>query len=57
MTVFIYSNWYLMEKQLEPAIAAMVADFIAAGRPKASQLSWQARRDGYLASALLGGER
>ena len=46
-----------MEKQLEPAIAAMVADFIAAGRPKASQLSWQARRDGYLASALLGGER
>ncbi|MFQ2460084.1 hypothetical protein ACK31Q_07270, partial [Aeromonas caviae] len=57
MTVFIYSHWYLMEKQLEPAIAAMVADFIAAGRPKASQLSWQARRDGYLASALLGGER
>ncbi len=46
-----------MEKQLEPAIAAMVADFIAAGRPKASQLSWQTRRDGYLASALLGGER
>ncbi|MBL0497056.1 alpha/beta hydrolase [Aeromonas caviae] len=46
-----------MEKQLEPAIAAMVTDFIAAGRPKASQLSWQARRDGYLASALLGGER
>lgn len=57
MTVFIYSHWCLMEKQLEPAIAAMVADFIAAGRPKASQLSWQARRDGYLASALLGGER
>ena len=34
MTVFIYSHWCLMEKQLEPAIAAMVADFIAAGRPK-----------------------
>ncbi|MFM4732053.1 alpha/beta hydrolase [Aeromonas salmonicida] len=46
-----------METQLEPAIAAMVADFIAAGRPKASSLSWQARREGYLASAVLGGER
>lgn len=46
-----------MDTQLEPAIAAMVADFIAAGRPKASKLSWQARREGYLASAVLGGER
>lgn len=46
-----------MEEQLEPAIAAMVADFIAAGRPRASELSWQARREGYLASAALGGER
>nr|WP_279459546.1 alpha/beta hydrolase fold domain-containing protein [Aeromonas veronii] len=46
-----------METQLEPAIAAMVAEFIAAGRPKASSLSWQARREGYLASAILGGER
>ncbi len=40
-----------MEKQLEPAIAAMVADFIAAGCPKASDLSWEERRAGYLASA------
>ena len=32
----------------------MVADFIAAGRPRASELSWQARREGYLASAALG---
>ncbi|CAJ1878387.1 Acetyl esterase [Aeromonas salmonicida] len=46
-----------MDTQLEPAIAAMVADFIAAGRPKASSLSWQVRREGYLASAVLGGER
>lgn len=46
-----------MEKQLEPAIAAMVADFIAAGCPKASDLSWEERRAGYLASAELGGER
>ena len=46
-----------MNTQLEPAIAAMVADFIAAGRPKASKLSWQTRREGYLASAVLGGER
>lgn len=46
-----------MDTLLEPAIAAMVADFIAAGRPKASKLSWQARREGYLASAVLGGER
>lgn len=46
-----------METQLEPAIAAMVADFIAAGRPKASSLSWQERREGYLASAILGGKR
>ncbi|MEZ6928924.1 alpha/beta hydrolase [Aeromonas sp. S16(2024)] len=46
-----------MDTQLEPAIAAMVADFIAAGRPKASGLSWQERREGYLASAVLGGER
>ncbi len=46
-----------MNTQLEPAIATMVADFIAAGRPKASKLSWQTRREGYLASAVLGGER
>lgn len=46
-----------MDTQLEPAIATMVADFIAAGRPKASGLSWQERREGYLASAVLGGER
>ncbi|WP_249217731.1 hypothetical protein [Aeromonas salmonicida] len=46
-----------MDTQLEPAIAAMVADFIAAGRPKASSLSWQVRREDYLASAVLGGER
>lgn len=46
-----------MNTQLEPAIATMVADFIAAGRPKASKLSWQTWREGYLASAVLGGER
>lgn len=46
-----------MEKRLEPAIGAMVADFIAAGCPKASELSWEERRLGYLASAELGGER
>lgn len=46
-----------MPTPLEPAIAEMVAGFIAAGRPRASELSWQARREGYLASAVLGGER
>ncbi len=46
-----------MDIQLEPAIAAMVAEFIAAGRPKASSLSWQERREGYLASAILGSEQ
>ncbi|MFM5092714.1 alpha/beta hydrolase [Aeromonas rivipollensis] len=46
-----------MEEQLEPAIAAMVAEFVAAGRPRASEMSWQARREGYLSSAVLGGER
>lgn len=46
-----------MEVSLEPAIAEMVAGFIAAGRPNASELSWQARREGYLASAVLGGAR
>lgn len=46
-----------MPTPLEPAIAEMVASFIAAGRPRASELSWQARREGYLASAVLGGER
>lgn len=46
-----------METQLEPAIAAMVTEFIAAGRPKASSLSWQERRKGYLASAILGGQQ
>lgn len=46
-----------MPTPLEPVIAEMVAGFIAAGRPRASELSWQARREGYLASAVLGGER
>ena len=46
-----------MNTGLEPAIAAMVAEFVAAGRPRASEMSWQARREGYLASAVLGGER
>lgn len=46
-----------MPTPLEPAIAEMVAGFITAGRPRASELSWQARREGYLASAVLGGER
>jgi acetyl esterase len=46
-----------MQTALEPAIAEIVDGFIAAGRPKASELSWQARREGYLASAPLGGER
>ena len=46
-----------MNTGLEPALATMVAVFIAAGRPKASKLSWQARREGYLASVVLGGER
>ncbi|MFM4977304.1 MULTISPECIES: alpha/beta hydrolase [Aeromonas] len=46
-----------MNTGLEPAIAAMVAEFVAAGRPRASEMSWQARREGYLASAALGGER
>ncbi|WP_349918987.1 alpha/beta hydrolase [Aeromonas veronii] len=46
-----------MHTALEPAIAEIVDGFIAAGRPKASELSWQARREGYLASAPLGGER
>ena len=46
-----------MNTGLEPALATMVADFIAAGRPKASKLSWQTWREGYLASAVLGGER
>ncbi|MGY3902250.1 alpha/beta hydrolase [Aeromonas lusitana] len=46
-----------MQTALEPAIAEIVDGFIAAGRPKASELSWQARREGYLASASLGGER
>ncbi len=46
-----------MQTALEPAIAEIVDGFIAAGRPRASELSWQARREGYLASAQLGGER
>ncbi|MEG0008157.1 MAG: alpha/beta hydrolase [Aeromonas sp.] len=46
-----------MQTALEPATAEIVDGFIAAGRPKASELSWQARRQGYLASAPLGGER
>ncbi|WP_096317899.1 alpha/beta hydrolase, partial [Escherichia coli] len=46
-----------MNTGLEPAIAAMVAEFVAAGRPRASEMSWQARREGYLSSAVLGGER
>lgn len=46
-----------MQTALEPAIADIVDGFIAAGRPKASELSWQARREGYRSSAVLGGER
>lgn len=46
-----------MQPSLEPAIAEIVDGFVAAGRPRASELSWQARREGYLASAALGGER
>lgn len=45
-----------MNPILEPALAKMVDEFVAAGRPKASEQSWQARRDGYRASAPLGGE-
>lgn len=46
-----------MQPSLEPAIAEIVDGFVAAGRPRASELGWQARREGYLASAVLGGER
>lgn len=41
---------------LEPAIARLVDDFIAAGRPSSRQQSFAERRAGYIASTVLAGE-
>ncbi|WP_058910594.1 alpha/beta hydrolase [Entomohabitans teleogrylli] len=41
---------------LESGIAALVNDFIAAGRPSARQQTFEQRRAGYLASTALAGE-
>ncbi|NIF59813.1 alpha/beta hydrolase [Enterobacter sp. Ap-916] len=41
---------------LEPAIARLVNDFIAAGRPSSRQQSFAERRAGYIASTVLAGE-
>ncbi|WPU23227.1 alpha/beta hydrolase [Cedecea neteri] len=41
---------------LEPAIARLVDDFIAAGRPSSRQQSFVERRTGYVASTVLAGE-
>ncbi|AIR64347.1 alpha/beta hydrolase [Cedecea neteri] len=41
---------------LEPAIARLVDDFIAAGRPSSRQQSFAERRAGYVASTVLAGE-
>ncbi|SMG18300.1 alpha/beta hydrolase [Cedecea sp. NFIX57] len=41
---------------LEPAIARLVNDFIAAGRPSSRQQSFADRRAGYIASTVLAGE-
>lgn len=41
---------------LEPALARLVNDFIAAGRPSSRQQSFAERRAGYVASTVLAGE-
>lgn len=41
---------------LEPEIASLVSDFIAAGRPSSRSQTYEARRAGYVASTVLAGE-
>ncbi|MFU2315848.1 alpha/beta hydrolase [Rahnella sp. PCH160] len=41
---------------LEPAIASLVNDFIAAGRPSSRSQTYEARRAGYVASTVLAGD-
>ena len=42
---------------LEPAIAELVNDFIAAGRPSPRRQTVAERRAGYVASTILAGEK
>lgn len=41
---------------LEPAIAGLVNDFIAAGRPSSRSQTFAQRRAGYIASTVLAGD-
>lgn len=41
---------------LEPEIASLVSDFIAAGRPSSRSQTYESRRAGYVASTVLAGD-